>query len=277
MPSVWRLAHQRALKEARHSLKLSGGEVVTALLVVGLYLLIVWFVVGAKEGQQELELRLSLTAALFLTFPFLYLQKFIAAPSKIYNEAQCQIQELSEQLSRKARLTLSYASDKTKKCANGSIWTYVRATNEGVNDVTGAQVKIEEAQFTRAKSELWEPTSIVSRVNMSWGYLPDGDPQKYSTVQLAPGSEVLDFISGPYELTKSDGQKCLGFIIRVDPKHKGVNPIFWEEGTYKFVMQVSAVDIEKPQKLTVFADWDGKNLVLRTDGQILDTGKILEA
>jgi hypothetical protein len=61
---------------------------------------------------------------------------------------------------------------------------------------------------------------------MSWGFLPDGDPQKYSTVQLPPGSEPIDFVSGPINVQLSNGQTHLGFVIRVDPKHRGVNPFF---------------------------------------------------
>ena len=55
----------------------------------------------------------------------------------------------------------------------------------------------------------------------------------------------------------------LGFAIRIDPRHwRNVNPFFWETGTYKFAMQVSASNADKPGKLTLFVDWDDKNLRL---------------
>ena len=111
----------------------------------------------------------------------------------------------------KQRVSLSYAGDKTIKHNNGSKHTFLYATNEGGGDAAGTQVKIEEARFRRDGSDIWEGTSIVSRTNMSWGFLPDGDPQKYSTVQLAPGSEPVDFVSGPHNFQLQDGSMQLGF------------------------------------------------------------------
>jgi hypothetical protein len=267
------------LQRCSEQLKLSLGAAVTTILVAAIYLLLVWSFIGAKEGRQEFELRLALSAAPLLGFPLLYLVNFFLSPRRIYDEAQSQIRELSERLDRKPRLSLSYAAEKTQKFSNGSKQTFLYAINEGGGDVEGAQVKIEEAQFRRVGSDAWEGTSIVARTNMSWGFLPDGDPQKYSTVPLAHGKEPIDFISGPLNVSQSDGQPRLGFIIRIDPRHwKSVSPVFWENGTYKFVMQVSAIHIEKPGKLTLFVDWDGKNLVICSDdnpGQVLESCRAL--
>jgi hypothetical protein len=69
----------------------------------------------------------------------------------------------------KPRLKLSYAADKALERADGSKITFLYATNEGQSDVSGAQVKIEQAQFRKDGSDKWEGTSIVSRTNMSWG------------------------------------------------------------------------------------------------------------
>jgi hypothetical protein len=186
---------------------------------------------------------------------------------------------LKDAKKNRPRLKLSYAAEKTLSRADGSKTTFLYATNEGQSDVSGAQVKIEQAQFRKDGSDKWDRTSIVSRTNMSWGYLPDGDPQKYSTVPLAPGSEVIDFVSGPHLFQQQGGPPRLGFLIRIDPRHwQNVNPAFWEKGTYKFVMQVSALDVERPDKLTLFVDWDGTNLVIRSDepSQILETSRALE-
>jgi hypothetical protein len=180
----------------------------------------------------------------------------------------------------KPRLKLSYAADKALERADGSKITFLYATNEGQSDVSGAQVKIEQAQFRKDGSDKWEGTSIVSAPICRGGHVPDVEPQKYSTVPLAPGSEVIDFISGPHNFKQQDGQTRLGFLIRIDPRHWGnVNPAFCEKGTYKFVMQASALDIEKPDKLTLLVDWDGTNLVIRSDepSQILESSKVLQA
>ncbi len=182
-------------------------------------------------------------------------------------------------LENRPRLKLSYAPEKTLKHSNGSKQTFLYAINEGTSDVSDAQVKIEEAQYRKDGSDKWEGTSIVSRTNMSWGHVPDGDPQKYSTVALAPGSEVVDFISGPHNFQQQDGQTRLGFLIRIDPRHwRNVNPAFFETGTYKFAMQTSASDVENPAKPTLFVDWDGKSLVIRSDNpsEVLETAGVLE-
>jgi hypothetical protein len=177
------------------------------------------------------------------------------------------------------RLKLSYARERTQKRAGGFNLTFLSAINDGGNDLSGVQVKLEESQFRKDGSDSWEGTSIVARTNMSWAHLPDSDPQKYSTMQLAPGPELVDFISGPRNFSQG-GQTHLGFVIRIDPRHWGnVNPAFWEKGTYKFAMQVSATNVEKPGKLILFVDWDEKNLVIRSDNpsQVLESFKVLQA
>jgi hypothetical protein len=64
------------------------------------------------------------------------------------------------------------------------------------------------------------------------------------------------------------------FKISIDPTHSGVRPFFFEKGTYKFVMQVSAPDAGKPEQLTILVDWDEKDITIRSaDGKILETSK----
>jgi hypothetical protein len=210
-------------------------------------------------------------AGIVATWVAVLVVQLIQEPAQIFLEQtekndslKDKINALEAQLAQKPRLRLSYAADKTQR-RNGVISTYIYATNEGRGDVSGVQVKIEEAVLRRNGSEEWEGTSIVSRTNMSWGFLPDGDEQKYSTVQLSPGSEPLDFISGPHSAQEADGSTRQAFVVRVDPRHRGVNPVFWLEGTYKFVMQISALDIISADKLTLFVDWDSQNLVIRSE------------
>ena len=118
---------------------------------------------------------------------------------------------------------------------------------------------------------------------MSWCALPDDRWQdKYSGMQLQPGSDLVDFISGPHtEENSADSTNPSGhypvdpfFKIRIDPKHVGVGvlPFFTEKGTYKFVMQVSAPNAGKPEQLTLLVDWNGKDFAIRsTNGEILET------
>jgi hypothetical protein len=171
------------------------------------------------------------------------------------------------------KLSLSYAADATVKHSNGTIQTFIRVKNEARNDISGAQVKIEEAVVKKNGSDTWENTSILSRTNMSWGQEPDGGAQKYSTIQLAPGKgDILDFLTGPLF---PSGHPVV-FKIRVDPKHKGINPFFSHIGTYRFVLQASALNAE-PKQLTIFADWDGGKLVIRDGSRILETTEVLKA
>jgi hypothetical protein len=109
--------------------------------------------------------------------------------------------------------------------------------------------------------------------------LPDGNEAKYSAWYLPPGKEIIDFISGPRRSNTISNIGVhnvphLGFAIRIDPDQRAhVNPFFWRSGTYKFVMQVSAPNVDKPGRLTLFVDWDGQKITIRSHedpSQILD-------
>lgn len=84
----------------------------------------------------------------------------------------------------------------------------------------------------------------------------------------------MDFIKGPY----CPPNHRPGFLVKIDHQHAGINPYFVEVGTYKFVAQAIAIHTEKPEYLTVFVDWDGKKLTVRSDSpsQVLAMGGILE-
>ena len=270
MPKLWKLAHQRASKEAREALKLTVDKIVIGTIVVCVWLFFVWKFEGGDEGWKATRAKLLAASAILLIFPFWYAVKFIASLSKIYDEATNkldeatnQIKELSDRLDRQPHLRLSYAADKTVRRGNGLDQTFLYAENEGGGDIVGVQVKIDEAMFKSKELNAWEGTSIVARPNMSWGSLPDGHADKYSATSLPHGKEIIDFISGP---RRYNSEPQLGFAIRIDPRQREhVNPFFWKSGTYKFVMQVSAPDVDKPGRLTLFVDWDGQRVTIRSD------------
>jgi hypothetical protein len=169
------------------------------------------------------------------------------------------IRELEDRL--KPRLKLSYAAEKTVMRGPGHRYTFLSVTNESARNIDGVLTKIIESKFKKDGSELWVNTCIIANLNMSWCALPDHRwAAKYSAMQLQPGSELVDFISGPHtEANSADTANPSGhfptnpfFKIRIDPAHVGVGvlPFFGEKGTYKFVMQVSAPDAGKPEQLT---------------------------
>jgi hypothetical protein len=285
----WRRVHLRAHADAGKELHIeSRGRVVIALLGAIGAIVALAFLGSSDASRDEIIARGAIGGIVILLFPFVYLWKFLGTPGRLEQELESklsarldeqtgQIADLRDQM--KPCIKLSYAADgKTRNLGGGSKATYLYATNERGRDVTSAQVKIEEAKFKPSESGEWQNTSIIARTNMSWGDKPDGDPQKYSTVQLAPGSEIIDFISGPHKFLQQNRTQ-IGFLVRIDPKHwQNVSPVFSEIGTYKFVMQASASDVEKPARLTLFVNWDGKNLVILSDtGQVLESAAVLEA
>lgn len=172
------------------------------------------------------------------------------------------------ELARRSCLKLVYAPDKTFSPKANFRQTYLRAINESGSDIPGAQVKIVGARLRKEGSNTWGPTSVIANPNMSWGSPPDGHPNKYSAIQPPPRSEVIDFISSPWT-DNSTGTK--GFLIRINPQHGGtINPFFWQHGTYKFTMLLSAPNTE-PDELTLRVDWDGNDFLIRSEaGQILE-------
>jgi hypothetical protein len=250
-----------------------------------LYAVIWWR--GYKMSLPEDPIAQTAVLALLAagaTWVAILIVQFIQEPAQIFFAQKDKIKNLEDQLhvaknaAGKPHIRLSYAKPETRTLGGGSKATYLYATNEGKNDVTGAQVKIEESLFRRNGSDKWENTSILARHNMSWGDKADNDPQKYAPIQLAPGSEIIDFIEGPIKITYNSGQEFIGFRIRIDPRlWRNVNPNFVEPGTYKFGIQISALDAEK-HNLGVLIDWDGKQLIIRCEddpSQVLETCEVL--
>src|SRR5262249_11202827 len=133
--------------------------------------------------------------------------------------------------------------------------------------------QIIESKF-KPESKDWESTSIVANMNMSWCGIPDAQKvQKYSARSLPPGSELVDFVSGPY----SDAETPPWFVIRIDPEHSQLGfvvPVFTTKGVYKFVMQISGPGAGKPEQLTLFVDWNGEDFTIRSvTNEILEPKK----
>src|SRR5262245_31010692 len=154
-----------------------------------------------------------------------------------HKQLTARIQELEDKL--RPRLKLSYAADKTEKGEGGHRFTFLRITNESEVTIESVLPQIIESRFKPEGPGSWRSTSIVANMNMSWCGIPEAlHVQKYSARSLPPGSELVDFVSGPH--TDTDTPPC--FVIRIDPAHSEpgfVNPQFTTKGVYKFVMQVS--------------------------------------
>jgi hypothetical protein len=83
----WRRVHGRALSDARHALLIESRErVVIAIILAVIALALIWMFGTHESALHELRVRLALTAAIFLAFPFVYVWKFFTAPARIDNE-----------------------------------------------------------------------------------------------------------------------------------------------------------------------------------------------
>jgi hypothetical protein len=140
-----------------------------------------------------------------------------------------------------------------------------------LSDVTiNAQVKLVDVKFREEGADNWRNTQIISNPNMSWCSVPDAlHVRKYSSFQIT-SPELIDFVWGPVPIELSTGESALGFTIRIDPTHTGAKAYFYELGTYKVIVQVSAADM-KAERITLFVEWNG-GLKIKSE-----TGEILEA
>jgi hypothetical protein len=51
-----------------------------------------------------------------------------------------------------------------------------------------------------------------------------------------------------------------------------LSSLFFELGTYRFVMQLSAPNVLDPPRLTLLVEWDGQTATIQSeDGQVLET------
>lgn len=98
----WAIVHEQAKHNALLALSLSRDRIYIAFILGGIYLVLVWTLVGKTEGLSETVLRIIWTLAPLLAFPVVYLYGFIRAPKKVYDEAQENIRNLKLQLDNEA-------------------------------------------------------------------------------------------------------------------------------------------------------------------------------
>jgi|ERR1700722_8240365 hypothetical protein len=90
----------------------------------------------------------------------------LVAPFQTYVDSKVHIHGLEERL--KPRLKLSFETDKKANKSEGHRYTFLRVANESERHIDGVLIKIIESKFKRHGSELWENTSIIANMNMSW-------------------------------------------------------------------------------------------------------------
>jgi hypothetical protein len=276
MSSFWKVVHQRVIKETVDSLKLTRGQIVIRILGYAIFVLVCWLFLGWTQKDLWEALRNPILWAFgipIVSLPFVYVWKYLTLPTKMWNESEEKIRKLSE---GRPSLKLAYGNGKTSDRGNHKM-TYVNALSEGGGDVVGAQVVIDQSMFRARGSDRWVPTRINTRHIMSWANVPDGRPNKYAPRQISKGDNTVDFITCPVVDNTGnialDDQRRHGFVFRIDPDHfRAVFPVFFEPGTYKFVMQLSAPNVLDPPRLTLLVEWDGQTATIQSeDGQVLET------
>jgi hypothetical protein len=80
---------RRAIERTRKQLEIAKGKVVNAIFLGGIYLVLVWTLIGEEGAKSELLLKIAASLAPFLMFPILYLWHFRQAPAQIHEE-QCE-------------------------------------------------------------------------------------------------------------------------------------------------------------------------------------------
>jgi hypothetical protein len=175
-------------------------------------------------------------------------------------------------------LKLAYGMGITSDRGNHKM-TYVNAISEGPGDVMGARVLVNKVIFRARGSTSWVPTRINTRHIMSWTNVPD-DPnrrgEKYGPRQISQGDNTVDFITCPVVNNQGaiwvDNQGRRAFMLRIDPDHfDNVFPVFPDAGTYKFVMQLSALHVLDSPRLTLLVEWDGMRATIKSeDGLVLE-------
>ena len=161
------------------------------------------------------------------------------------------------------KLRLAYAAHKMT-WQDGYKHTFLQAINDSETVISGVQPKIIDLKFKKLGSGAWKSTTILSNFNMSWCDVADVFPHiKYFAGDLPPeGEELIDFVKGPH---RHPEQNLAYFTVRIDPHHTSVDTKFHERGLYKFVMQISAPNAGKADRLTLYVDWDGADFAILSD------------
>jgi hypothetical protein len=266
MPSFWKVVHQRAIKETVDTLKLTREQLALKVFGYAIFIVAGWVFFGRTANDLWEGLRNTLIWSLgipMVILPFFYAYKYLTLPTKMWNESEEKIKALSE---GRPSLKLAYGNGKTSDRGNHKM-TYVNAISEGAGDVMGAQVVIDQSMFRARGSDRWVPTTINTRHIMSWANVPDGRPEKYAPRQISKGDNTVDFVTCPVINGKGsiavDDKGRKAFVFRIDPDHfRAVFPAFFEFGTYRFVMQLSAPNVLDPPRLTLLVEWDGQTATI---------------
>jgi hypothetical protein len=101
----WRIAHSRAVRDARNALWIETRErFIIALLLAIIALALIWLLGGREIAGHELIVQIALTVAVIVAFPFVYCWKLVTSPAKMQAEADNRIKQLEQ---TQATLTLS--------------------------------------------------------------------------------------------------------------------------------------------------------------------------
>jgi hypothetical protein len=279
MSEFWRLAHQRALDETRKALKIRE-RIISILVGLAVWWLLVWYFFGGIQDFGKDVIRLAVLFLVpILTYPITYGIKLVEEAAKMYKEVTEDRDDKGRQLealrNARTRLTLSYTPNTSVNRGNHSM-THINAMHEG--DDVRAQIRIVESRFRATGSETWVNTDIRASHNMSWGHLDEDNPEKYSSTLLSGGvNELVDFITCPavdnFGVVRLDNRGRRGFTFRLHPRVAAVvQTVFYEPGTYRFSMRLSASGVRDQATLTLLVDWDGQTATIRSeDGQVLET------
>ena len=147
MRTLWQLARERAATETLRALDLNGQRFVITILLGAIYLVLVWTLVGEKEGHGEILLRIALSIAPLILFPVVYLWNLLREPNNLYAKAQASIGELNKKLSDKRdrrRIAELLAIQMMRGCA-----LMAKCTNA---DIRG-RITEEECDIWKAETE----------------------------------------------------------------------------------------------------------------------------
>jgi hypothetical protein len=181
----WRNIHKRAVKDACHALKIEGGE--RAMIAVLLAILIIagiWLFGSHEMAAHELIVRIGLTAAVIVVFPFVYCWKFIAAPAKIHSETEEMLNDIRKQLAlaKSPRAKLEVRPPYLRMNGNGC-W-YFDLFNYGPSVADNITVKL--IKFSPEPSaEVWK------RIHLPYSVLPVSRTANMGGVRINPGHHEI--------------------------------------------------------------------------------------
>src|SRR5260370_38451619 len=99
MSSFWKVVHQRVLKEAVDSLKLTREQVALTVLGYVIFIVVGLFFFGRTANDLWEGLRNTLIWSLgipIVILPVFYAYKYLTLPTKMWNESEEKIRKVSE-------------------------------------------------------------------------------------------------------------------------------------------------------------------------------------